>query len=47
MINNINGYIKLIDFGTVKIMKNNITTLSRTFTLIGTPSYMAPQVING
>ena len=36
-----NGYLKLIDFGTVK----NIT--DRTSTIIGTPQYMAPEVIFG
>jgi cGMP-dependent protein kinase len=36
-----NGYLKLIDFGTVK----NI--IDRTSTIIGTPQYMAPEVILG
>ena len=36
-----NGYIKLIDFGTSIIMKNY------TNTIIGTPSYIAPEVLNG
>ena len=35
------GYIKLIDFGTSIIMKNY------TNTIIGTPSYIAPEVLNG
>lgn len=38
-----NGYIKLIDFGTAKIIKENNTTL----TVIGTPTYMSPEVIKG
>ena len=35
------GYPKLIDFGTAKIVT------SRTFTIVGTPHYMAPEVILG
>lgn len=35
------GYPKLIDFGTAKIIKN------RTFTVMGTPHYMAPEIIKG
>ncbi len=36
-----NGFIKLIDFGTAKSIKD------RTDTIIGTPDYMAPEVIIG
>ncbi len=36
-----NGYMKLIDFGTAKVMKE------KTNTIIGTPQYMAPEVIMG
>ena len=36
-----NGYIKLIDFGTAKAIND------RTKTIIGTPHYMAPEVILG
>ena len=36
-----NGYIKLIDFGTAKIIKD------KTKSIIGTPQYMAPEVIMG
>ena len=36
-----NGFIKLIDFGTAKAIED------RTKTIIGTPHYMAPEVILG
>ncbi|KAL4510050.1 hypothetical protein ABPG72_010243 [Tetrahymena utriculariae] len=41
------GYLKLIDMGTAKIMQTNAGTMTRTFTIIGTPHYMAPEVISG
>jgi len=40
MIDN-NGYLKLIDFGTSKIIKDF------TNTIIGTPHYIAPEILNG
>lgn len=36
-----NGYLKLIDFGTAKIIRDY------TDTVIGTPHYIAPEVISG
>lgn len=39
-----NGYIKLIDFG---ISKKTSSYESRTHTIIGTPHYMAPEMIKG
>ena len=36
-----NGYIKLVDFGTAK------SIIDRTHTRIGTPHYMAPEIILG
>lgn len=35
------GYLKLVDFGNAKFVK------SRTYTLLGTPQYMAPEIIKG
>lgn len=35
------GYPKLIDFGTAKVLVN------RTYTIVGTPHYMAPEIIKG
>ncbi len=38
------GFIKLIDMGTAKNLKSKN---GRTFTIIGTPHYMAPEIIRG
>lgn len=38
------GYLKLIDFGIAKKLQEGNT---RTFTMIGTPQYMAPEVMRG
>lgn len=35
------GYTKLIDFGTASIVP------ARTYTILGTPHYMAPEIIAG
>ena len=35
------GYLKLIDFGAAKLIKE------RTFTILGTPHYMSPEIILG
>eukprot|EP00927_Polykrikos_kofoidii_P004110 TRINITY_DN1162_c0_g3_i1.p1 TRINITY_DN1162_c0_g3~~TRINITY_DN1162_c0_g3_i1.p1 ORF type:complete len:901 (-),score=162.04 TRINITY_DN1162_c0_g3_i1:195-2897(-) len=38
------GYLKLIDFGIAKQLREGDT---RTFTMVGTPHYMAPEVMRG
>ena len=35
------GHIKLTDFGFAKVLKED-----RTYTLCGTPEYMAPEIVN-
>lgn len=37
------GYLKLIDLGTCKKLNGN----EKTFTMIGTPNYMAPETLAG
>ena len=37
------GYVKLIDMGTAKIIEEKP---ARTYTIIGTPHYMAPEIWN-
>jgi serine/threonine protein kinase len=36
------GYIKLIDMGTAKFLNKQST-----FTMVGTPHYMAPEIVEG
>ena len=36
-----NGYLKMIDFGTAKVLKDY------TSTIIGTPHYIAPEILQG
>ena len=38
------GYIKLVDFGFAKVF---VETQTRTYTLCGTPEYLAPEIIIG
>ena len=35
------GYVVMVDMGTAKILPEN----SKTFTIIGTPHYMAPEIM--
>ena len=37
------GHLKLIDMGTAKILKTQSGGTNKTFTIIGTPHYMAPD----
>jgi len=37
---NVNGYLKLTDFGFAKVINKNLT-----YTLCGTPEYLAPEII--
>ena len=39
--------MKLIDMGTAKFLKGKGVSINRTFTIIGTPHYMAPEIISG
>jgi len=39
------GYLKVIDMGTAKFLKGKSGPSSRTFTIIGTPHYMAPEIL--
>lgn len=39
------GYLILIDMGTAKFLKKGKG--GRTFTIIGTPHYMAPEILTG
>ncbi len=41
------GYMKLINLSTSKIIRTENNQISKTFTIIGTPHYMAPDIILG
>lgn len=40
------GFIKLIDMGAAKVIKTT-NEMTKTFTIVGTPHYMAPEVFSG
>lgn len=40
------GYLKLVDMGTAKFLKQSVDgSYERTFTVVGTPHYTAPEII--
>ena len=39
------GFLKLIDMGTTKMLKRS--KLLRTFTVLGSPHYLAPEIFQG
>lgn len=41
------GQLMLIDMGTAKILGNSKKGLARTYTILGTPHYMAPEILKG
>jgi cGMP-dependent protein kinase len=41
------GYLKLINMPIAKTIRNETNQMSKTFTIIGTPHYMAPDIILG
>ena len=42
------GYLKLINLPTAKIIeKDEIKNMKKTYTVIGTPHYMAPDIVIG
>lgn len=42
----VTGVMYMIDMGTAKLL-NKTKTVGRTYTIIGTPHYMAPEIIQG
>lgn len=40
------GYLKLIDMGTAKVLRSE-NGICRTNTILGTPHYMAPEILKG
>jgi len=43
-----NGYLKMIDMGTAKFLKQKDSgEILRTFTVLGSPHYLAPEILEG
>ena len=42
---NENGYIQMVDFGISKRMELGSTKVAKTFSVRGTPEYMAPEIL--
>lgn len=40
------GYVKIIDFGTAKVLGQQKDKTRRTFTMVGTLHYMAPEILS-
>ncbi len=42
------GYLKMIDMGTAKFLKQKGSgEILRTFTVLGSPHYLAPEILEG
>lgn len=37
-------YVKMVDFGFAKKLERRASALSKTFSYVGTPEYMAPEL---
>ena len=43
-----NGYLRLIDMGTAKFLqRKSPKDIIRTFTVLGSPHYLAPEIMEG
>lgn len=46
VMTDVNGFVKLIDMGAAKLLKPT-NGMTKTFTIVGTPHYMAPEAFIG